>query len=107
MGDFYELFFDDARIAAACLDIALTARGEHDGEKVPMCGVLVHAADAYPARLIRAGHRGAIAEQVESPGEAQKRGGKAPGRRARVRCVNAGTREGGTGRGGGRGRGGR
>src|SRR3546814_13979333 len=91
MGDFYELFFDDARIAAACLDIALTARGEHEGEKVPMCGVPVHAADAYLARLIRAGNRVAIAEQVESPAEAKTRGGKALVRRDIVRIVTAGT----------------
>ena len=60
MGDFFELFFDDAKIAAACLDIALTKRGEDGGEPIPMCGVPVHAADAYLARLIRAGHRVAI-----------------------------------------------
>ena len=91
MGDFYELFFDDAKIASACLDIALTARGEHEGEKVPMCGVPVHAAEAYLARLIRAGNRVAIAEQVESPAEAKKRGGKALVRRDIVRIVTAGT----------------
>ncbi len=72
MGDFFEMFFEDARIAAAVLDIALTARGEHDGDKVPMCGVPVHAATAYLQRLIKAGHRVAIAEQTESP-EAVKR----------------------------------
>ncbi|MDQ3140010.1 MAG: hypothetical protein M3Q15_04730, partial [Pseudomonadota bacterium] len=54
MGDFFELFFDDARAAAACLDIALTARGEHEGVAIPMCGVPIHAAEAYLARLIRA-----------------------------------------------------
>jgi DNA mismatch repair protein MutS len=92
MGDFFELFFEDARTAAACLDIALTARGEHDGERVPMCGVPVHAADAYLARLIRAGHRVAIAEQVETPAEAKARGGhKALVARAIVRVVTAGT----------------
>ncbi len=91
MGDFFELFFDDARVAAACLDIALTARGEHDGEKVPMCGVPVHAADAYLARLIRAGHRVAIAEQVESPAAAKARGGKSIVARAIVRIVTPGT----------------
>ena len=91
MGDFFELFFDDAKVAAACLDIALTARGEHDGEKVPMCGVPVHAANAYLARLIKAGHRVAIAEQVESPAAAKARGGKALVRRAIVRVVTAGT----------------
>ena len=92
MGDFFELFFDDARVAAACLDIALTARGEHGGNAVPMCGVPVHAAEGYLARLIRAGHRVAIAEQVESPAEAKKRGGgKALVARAIVRVVTAGT----------------
>jgi len=95
MGDFFELFFDDARAAAACLDIALTSRGEHDGEKVPMCGVPVHAADAYLARLIRGGHRVAIAEQIESPAAAKARakgqGGKAIVARAIVRVVTAGT----------------
>ncbi len=92
MGDFFELFFDDARIAAACLDIALTARGEHDGDKVPMCGVPVHAATAYLQRLIKAGHRVAIAEQTESPEAARKaRGSKALVNRAIVRFVTAGT----------------
>ena len=92
MGDFFELFFDDARIAAAVLDIALTARGEHGGEKVPMCGVPVHAATAYLQRLIKAGHRVAIAEQTESPEAARKaRGSKALVNRAIVRVVTAGT----------------
>jgi DNA mismatch repair protein MutS len=91
MGDFFELFFDDAKAAAACLDIALTSRGEHDGEKVPMCGVPVHAADAYLAKLIRGGHRVAIAEQIESPAAAKARGGKSIVRRAIVRVVTAGT----------------
>src|SRR5687768_14251309 len=91
MGDFFELFFADAKAAAACLDIALTARGEHDGEKVPMCGVPVHAAESYLARLIRAGHRVAIAEQIESPAEARKRGAKALVGRAIVRIVTPGT----------------
>jgi DNA mismatch repair protein MutS len=91
MGDFFELFFDDAKAAAATLDIALTARGEHDGAPIPMCGVPVHSADAYLARLIRAGHRVAIAEQTESPAEAKKRGGKTLVSRAVVRVVTAGT----------------
>jgi DNA mismatch repair protein MutS len=92
MGDFFELFFDDARAASACLDIALTARGEHDGEKVPMCGVPVHAADAYLARLIKGGFRVAIAEQVETPAQAKARGGsKALVARDIVRVVTAGT----------------
>ncbi|HEX8258506.1 MAG TPA: DNA mismatch repair protein MutS [Allosphingosinicella sp.] len=91
MGDFFELFFDDARAAAACLDIALTARGEHEGQPIPMCGVPIHAAEAYLARLIRAGHRVAIAEQTESPAEAKKRGHKSVVSRAIVRVVTAGT----------------
>ena len=92
MGDFFELFFDDARKAASVLDIALTTRGEHDGAPVPMCGVPVHAADNYLARLIRAGCRVAIAEQVETPAEAKKRGGsKALVKRDIVRFVTAGT----------------
>ncbi|WBY09886.1 DNA mismatch repair protein MutS [Sphingomonas sp. 7/4-4] len=92
MGDFFELFFDDARIASACLDIALTARGEHDGERIPMCGVPAHAMDGYLARLIKAGHRVAIAEQTETPEQARKRmGSKALVNRAIVRVVTAGT----------------
>jgi DNA mismatch repair protein MutS len=91
MGDFFELFFDDAKAAAACLDIALTARGEHQGAPIPMCGVPVHAAEAYLARLIKGGHRVAIAEQTESPAEAKKRGSKALVGRAIVRVVTAGT----------------
>ncbi|MEA3030971.1 MAG: mismatch repair protein MutS [Sphingomonadales bacterium] len=91
MGDFFELFFEDARIAAADLDIALTSRGEHDGAPIPMCGVPIHAAEAYLARLIRAGHRVAIAEQIESPAEAKKRGAKSVVNRAIVRVVTAGT----------------
>jgi DNA mismatch repair protein MutS len=92
MGDFFELFFDDAKIASACLDIALTARGEHGGTPIPMCGVPAHSAEGYLARLIKAGHRVAIAEQTESPAEAKKRGGsKALVGRAIVRVVTAGT----------------
>ena len=92
MGDFFELFFDDAKVAAGVLDIALTARGEHAGEKVAMCGVPVHAATAYLQRLIKAGHRVAIAEQTETPEAARKaRGSKALVGRAIVRVVTAGT----------------
>ena len=91
MGDFFELFFDDAKAAAACLDIALTARGEHEGEPIPMCGVPIHAAESYLARLIKGGFRVAIAEQIESPAEAKKRGYKAVVNRAIVRVVTAGT----------------
>ena len=91
MGDFFELFFEDARIAAGSLDIALTARGEHDGAPIPMCGVPAHSHEAYLARLIRAGHRVAIAEQTESPAAAKARGGKALVGRAIVRIVTPGT----------------
>src|ERR671913_1111251 len=92
MGDFFELFFDDAKVAAQCLDIALTRRGASEGEPIPMCGVPVHSAEAYLARLIRGGHRVAIAEQVESPAEARKaRGSKALVDRAIVRLVTPGT----------------
>ena len=92
MGDFFELFMDDAKVAAAVLDIALTARGEHEGQPIPMCGVPVHAAEAYLARLIKAGHRVAIAEQIESPAEAKARGGsKSLVARGIVRVVTAGT----------------
>ena len=88
MGDFFELFFEDAQTASAALDIALTSRG--DG--VPMCGVPCHSADAYLARLIKAGHRVAVAEQVETPEQAKKRGGsKALVERRIIRLVTAGT----------------
>jgi DNA mismatch repair protein MutS len=92
MGDFFELFFDDAKVAAACLDIALTKRGTDSGEPIPMCGVPVHSAEAYLARLIKGGNRVAIAEQTESPAEARKaRGSKALVDRAIVRLVTPGT----------------
>ena len=92
MGDFFELFFDDAKKAASVLDIALTSRGEHDGAPVAMCGVPVHAAENYLARLIRAGCRVAIAEQVETPAQAKaQRGSKALVKRDIVRFVTAGT----------------
>jgi len=92
MGDFFELFFDDAKVASACLDIALTKRGEDSGEPIPMCGVPAHSADSYLARLIKAGHRVAIAEQIESPAEARKaRGSKALVERAIIRLVTPGT----------------
>ncbi|WP_379548937.1 DNA mismatch repair protein MutS [Qipengyuania sp. DSG2-2] len=98
MGDFFELFFDDAKVAAGILDIALTARGEKNGEPVPMCGVPVHSAEGYLARLIKAGCRVAIAEQTETPEEAKARA-KADGKPASkvlvarniVRFVTAGT----------------
>ena len=98
MGDFFELFFEDAKAAAQILDIALTTRGEHNGQPIPMCGVPVHSSESYLARLIRAGCRVAIAEQVETPDEAKaraKREGTPSSKvlvgRAIVRLVTAGT----------------
>jgi DNA mismatch repair protein MutS len=92
MGDFFELFFDDAKAAAETLDIALTSRGSHSGDPIPMCGVPVHAAEGYLAKLIKAGHRVAIAEQIETPEEAKARGGyKALVARDIIRFVTAGT----------------
>src|ERR1700724_2368512 len=91
MGDFYELFFEDAVAAAPALDIALTKRGRHNGADIPMCGVPVHTAEAYLARLIRAGFKVAICDQTEDPAEARRRGNKGPVRRAVVRVVTAGT----------------
>ncbi|RVU03467.1 DNA mismatch repair protein MutS [Novosphingobium umbonatum] len=92
MGDFFELFFEDAKTASQVLDIALTSRGEHGGAPIPMCGVPCHAAEAYLARLIKAGCRVAIAEQTETPEQAKKRGGsKALVSRDIVRFVTAGT----------------
>ncbi len=73
MGDFYELFFDDAKAAAEALDIALTKRGKHLGDDIPMCGVPVHAAEGYLLTLIRKGFRVAVCEQMEDPAEAKKR----------------------------------
>lgn len=91
MGDFYELFLDDAVTAAAALDITLTKRGQHAGQDVPMCGVPVHAYDAYLSRLVRQGYKVAICEQVEDPAEAKKRGGKSLVKREVVRIVTPGT----------------
>ena len=91
MGDFYELFFDDAVAAAAALDIALTKRGKHLGEDIPMCGVPVHAAEGYLLTLIRKGFRVAVCEQVEDPAEAKKRGSKSVVKREVVRLVTPGT----------------
>ncbi|WP_312125581.1 DNA mismatch repair protein MutS [Brevundimonas sp.] len=91
MGDFYELFFDDAEKAAAALGIALTKRGKHKGEDIPMAGVPVHAMDGYLARLIRQGFKVAVCEQMEDPSEAKKRGSKAVVRRDVVRVVTPGT----------------
>lgn len=92
MGDFYEMFFEDAEKAAAVLDITLTKRGKNQGEEIPMAGVPFHSYEPYMARLIRAGHKVAICEQIESPEEAKKRGGsKALVERDVVRVVTAGT----------------
>lgn len=91
MGDFYEMFFEDAVAAAEALDIALTKRGFHLGEPISMCGVPVHAAEGYLLTLIRKGFRVAIAEQLEDPAEAKKRGSKAVVRRDVVRLVTPGT----------------
>jgi len=91
MGDFYELFFEDAEIAARTLDIALTRRGRWRGQDIPMAGVPVHSAESYLQRLIRAGFRVAVCEQLEDPAEARKRGSKAIVRRDVVRIVTPGT----------------
>ena len=91
MGDFYEMFFDDAVAAAEALDIALTKRGKHGGEDIPMCGVPAHSAENYLLTLIRKGFRVAICEQMESPEEAKKRGYKSVVRREVVRLVTPGT----------------
>ncbi len=91
MGDFYELFLEDAAVAARVLDIALTHRGAHQGRPLPMCGVPVHACEAYVARLVKAGHSVAIAEQTEDPAAAKARGSKAIVNRAVVRVITPGT----------------
>ena len=91
MGDFYEMFFEDAVAASAALDIALTRRGTHLGQPIPMCGVPVHAAESYLLTLIRKGFRVAIAEQMEDPAEAKKRGSKSVVARDVVRLVTPGT----------------
>ena len=91
MGDFYEMFFEDALAASAALDIALTKRGTHQGQPIPMCGVPVHSAESYLLALIRKGFRVAIAEQMEDPAEAKKRGAKSVVARDVVRLVTPGT----------------
>ncbi|MDF1728216.1 MAG: DNA mismatch repair protein MutS, partial [Sulfitobacter sp.] len=91
MGDFYEMFFEDAVAAAEALDIALTKRGKHGGDDIAMCGVPVHAAEGYLLTLIRKGFRVAVCEQMESPTEAKKRGYKAVVKREVVRLVTPGT----------------
>ncbi|MGC1577557.1 MAG: DNA mismatch repair protein MutS [Beijerinckiaceae bacterium] len=91
MGDFYELFFEDAEIASRALGIVLTKRGRHNGADIPMCGVPVHRADEYLQRLIAQGHRVAVCEQLEDPAEARKRGSKSVVRRDVTRLVTPGT----------------
>jgi len=91
MGDFYELFFDDAVTAAQALGITLTKRGKHLGEDIPMCGVPVHAADDYLQKLIASGYRVAVCEQTENPAEAKKRGAKSVVKRDVIRLVTPGT----------------
>jgi DNA mismatch repair protein MutS len=91
MGDFYELFFDDAEVASRALGIVLTKRGKHDGEDIRMCGVPIERADDYLNRLIALGHRVAVCEQLEDPAEAKKRGGKSVVKRDVVRLVTPGT----------------
>src|SRR5215469_1531059 len=91
MGDFYELFFDDAEVASRALGIVLTKRGKHLGRDIPMCGVPIERADEYLHRLIAQGHRVAVCEQLEDPAEAKKRGAKSVVRRDVVRLVTSGT----------------
>src|SRR5450432_4922654 len=91
MGDFYELFFEDAEIASRALGIVLTKRGRHQGTDIPMCGVPVERSDDYLHRLIALGHRVAVCEQLENPAEARKRGAKSVVRRDVVRLVTPGT----------------
>ena len=91
MGDFYELFFEDAVVASEALSIVLTKRGKHQGQDIPMCGVPVHRADEYLQRLIKHGYRVAVCEQLEDPAEARKRGAKAVVKRDVVRLVTPGT----------------
>src|ERR1700738_5365021 len=91
MGDFYELFFEDAEVAARALGIVLTKRGKHLGRDIPMCGVPVHRADEYLQRLIMQGYRVAVCEQIEDPAEARRRGGKSVVRRDVIRLVTPGT----------------
>lgn len=92
MGDFYELFFEDAKTASKALDIALTKRGQHKGEDIPMCGVPFHAYESYLAKLVKQGYKVAICEQIETPEEAKKRAGyKAVVKRDVIRIVTPGT----------------
>src|SRR5205823_8959979 len=91
MGDFYELFFQDAEIASRALGIVLTKRGKHNGADIPMCGVPVVRSDEYLHKLIAAGFRVAVCEQTEDPAEAKKRGAKSVVARDVIRLITAGT----------------
>src|SRR4030081_2016609 len=91
MGDFYELFFEDAEIASRALGIVLTKRGKHQGADIPMCGVPIHRSDDYLHKLIAAGFRVAVCEQTEDPAEAKKRGAKSVVQRDVTRLITAGT----------------
>src|ERR1700710_3265245 len=91
MGDFYELFFEDAEIASRTLGIVLTKRGKHQGADIPMCGVPVERSEDYLHRLIALGHRVAVCEQMEHPAAARARGNKSVVRRGVVRLVTPGT----------------
>src|SRR6201984_2153486 len=91
MGDFYELFFEDAEIASRALGIMLTKRGKHLGRDIPMCGVPIHRSDEYLHNLIAQGFRVAVCEQIEDPAEAKKRGAKSVVKRNVVRLVTPGT----------------
>src|SRR6476620_1537478 len=91
MGDFYELFFEDAEIASRALGIMLTKRGKHLGRDIPMCGVPIHRSDEYLHKLIAQGHRVAVCEQIEDPAEAKKRGAKSVVQRDVTRLVTPGT----------------
>src|SRR4051812_44318930 len=91
MGDFYELFFDDAIKAAQALDIVLTTRGKHLEQDIPMCGVPAHSYEAYLEKLIKYGFKVAVCEQLESPIDAKKRGYKAVVKRDVVRIITPGT----------------
>ena len=91
LGDFYEMFFEDAVTASKALDLVLTKRGYCNGDPVPMCGVPFHAYENYLARLIKQGYKVAICEQMEDPAEAKKRGSKSVVKRDVIRLVTAGT----------------
>src|SRR5258707_7943119 len=91
MGDFYELFFEDAEVASRSLGIMLTKRGKHLGRDIPMCGVPIHRSDEYLHKLIAQGFRVAVCEQIEDPAEARKRGAKSVVQRDVTRLVTPGT----------------